>query len=416
MKATIIFEDAGRVDVRSLVEAAELAHKAREKHGPDSEHALKFQRMLTQAHKEGKLSYANVRNVGALLGLEKFRVSAQTEEQDEQGAIKKRTITTGAFPAIVSALNLQAIESAYQEMPDPTDELVTDLDDPKKVTFFPLIKTESSAKRALGEVESFPLITASEEIYELHSEKDGRRVELSRALFDENDVTGLIERVTPLAKILRAQRMKRTARAIYDVFGSAATPQQPYALRPKSGVASLYTTSTTALPRAPRGTRINNNPLTDTTALETADAVLCAMLDPDGELAYADANQFQLVVPKALSYRAFKLLNSHLEPGVENETNYWGPQGMAKPRLVTSPIFDAISQTAWMMGDFKRQFRRKWKQRPTFVESGESAESYLQRDVAYQARLSWDFVVGAVDYAFAVQCLAGTTPPSVPAI
>ena len=109
-----------------------------------------------------------------------------------------------------------------------------------------------------------------------------------------------------------------------------------------------------------------------------------------------------------------KILNSEYVPGVENEKSNWGPGGMwhiPPERVKSSPKLDDLSTSAWYYGDFKKQFLRKWKIRFTYVTLGQSTESYLNKDIAFQARISWDCEVGARDYTNVIQNLSGTTAP-----
>ena len=106
---------------------------------------------------------------------------------------------------------------------------------------------------------------------------------------------------------------------------------------------------------------------------------------------------------------AAKILNSELVPGVENEVSNWGPRGQYRPKLLSSPKLDDISTTAWYLGAFRRQFIRKWKLRFEYVTLSGDTKDFLERRIAFQARIGWDVEIGATDYVYVVQNLSSTT-------
>jgi len=72
---------------------------------------------------------------------------------------------------------------------------------------------------------------------------------------------------------------------------------------------------------------------------------------------------------------------------------------------------DDLSTSAWYVGAFKRQFKRKWKLRFEYVTLGQDTQAYLNSRIAFQARIAWDVEIGSTDYVFCVQSLSGTTAP-----
>jgi len=91
--------------------------------------------------------------------------------------------------------------------------------------------------------------------------------------------------------------------------------------------------------------------------------------------------------------------------------NAW-PTASRTAWVVSSPKLDDYSTSAWYLGMFPRQFRRKWKLRAEYVTLGQDTESYLRSRIAFQMRVAWDCEIGAVDYVYVVQCLSGTTAPA----
>jgi len=175
---------------------------------------------------------------------------------------------------------------------------------------------------------------------------------------------------------------------------------------------SLYTTTMTYLTRAhASGTRVTTNSLVDDTDLENARVRLAGMKNERGERVFIPMNRCILLVPDALQNVAWRILNSEMTPGVEGEVSPWGTKGAYRPKLVSSPLLDDLSTSAWYLGDFRRQFVRKWKLRFESVSLGMDTESYLRQRIAFQARVGWDCEVGARDYIYAVQSIAATTAP-----
>jgi hypothetical protein len=372
-----------------------------------------FMEALNRAAEEGHLSWDRVGHMMDLRQLDGILIPALVADDARPGQF--RTVLTGALPALISQLNIAVVNEAYAELPSIDDQLVTDFDDPKALSFYALILAGNVDNDQVEENGEFPEIGVSEEVYEIHHRKNGRKIKFSRELFAENNIAEVKRRLVKLAQISRELLRKQSLRRVYDFYGSAGTPVQPYVLRRKGTAgASLYsTTANTPGTRAPLGTRIENNPLVSITNLEAARQRLNAMTNERGEKFDQPMASNILLVPDAVLPTALTILGSLMTPGVMNEKNPWGPQGEFRPKLLSSPVLDQLSTTAWHLGDFKRQFRRKWKQRPTFVEL-ESAgqQAYLDRDVVYQARLSWDMEVGAEDYTAVVQSIAAATPPN----
>lgn len=404
------------LDVDSLRAAAVKAQDSAVKgQGPEHTDSQAYMRALFEGQTQGKLSWSRVRNMMELRNkLAGINIAALVPDDSQPTGF--RTVMTGAFPALISQLNVQVVNEAYAELPDISDQLMMDMDDPKQVSFLALILNSNVDIDSVQENGEFPEIASGEEAYEIHHRKNGRKIKFTYELFKENNIPEVLRRLNALAKIIREMIRKQSLRRFYDIAGSGTTPAQPYVLRAKGGAgASLYV-NTANLPgtRAPNGTRIINNPLTGIANLEAARIRINSMRNERGEPYDTPAGQNLLVVPDAVLPTALVLTGSMMVPGNANELNNWGPQGEFRPRIVSSPVLDVLSATAWFYGDPKRQFVRKWKQRPTFVEVSDAAggqQAYLDRDIVYQARLSYDMEVGAQDYTAVVQSLAASTAP-----
>ena len=122
------------------------------------------------------------------------------------------------------------------------------------------------------------------------------------------------------------------------------------------------------------------------------------------------------MIPYALQGVAATLFNSELLPGgPNNDTNPYGPRGqwnISADRIITSPKLDDLSASAWYLGVFRRQFKRKWKLKMEYVTLGSDTQAYLNSRIAFQARIAWDCEVGATDYRYVIQNLTATTAPA----
>ena len=324
-----------------------------------------------------------------------------------------RAVTTSAFPLLTGGLVVAGINDAYMAVPTISQDLVTEIDDMSKSTIFTSILNEDVAKDKVLEGEAYPEIGAGEEFYTIGHKKNGRRLSITQENIAENDTVNIVRRINALGEIAAESVEVQTLRRVCDIDGSDASAAEPYALHLNGTGTQLYnSTANNPGTRAPSGTRVDNNALVDNTDLGNARAVLVAMQNSLGYRVSIPVSRMVLLVPDALLDTAWTILNSSMVPGSENEVAAWGSNGIHRPRLLSSPKLDDLSATAWYLGDFARQFTRKWKRRFDIVTLGEQTESYLQSDIAFQARIGYDNETGATDYVYSVQSLTGTTAPT----
>ncbi len=324
-----------------------------------------------------------------------------------------RAIMASAFPLLAGGMTIAGVQAAYDAVPTIGQELVDDTEDNKKVSTYAAITSEDTKIDRVDEAKDFPEIGAGEEKYEVRSKRNGRRISITGEMIEENDVANIVRRVNALGEIANEMIEKQTLLRVTDNNGSAASAAEPYVLRLNGSGTALYSsTANTPGTRAPSGTRVQNNALVDETDLEASRAVLAAMKNSRGERILIPMSRCILLVPDALAGTASKLTQSEYQPGVENEINNWGPRGMYRPRVVSSPKLDDISTTAWYLGDFRRQFIRKWKLRFEYVTLTTDTQAFLQSRIAFQARLAWDCEIGALDYVYVVQNISATSAPT----
>jgi hypothetical protein len=357
----------------------------------------------------GRFTWSQVRDLPQLYSrLSDLRVQAQMHDVNGM-----RAIMSSAFPLLCSGLTIAGLNAAYEAIPTIGQDLVAEMDDSKDITTIAAITSQDVGLDRVAEGHDYPEIGAGEEKYSIASKRNGRRISITKDMIEKNDVPAIVGRINALAEIMSEFGEKQTLQRVCDLHGSAASAAEPYVMHRNGAAASLYSaTANTPSTRTPSGTRVNNNALVDGTDLDNARAVLAAMKNSRGERIAIPMSRCTLLVPDALAGVALKILNSELEPGVENELNNWGPRGAYRPRFRSTPKLDDISTTAWYLGWFEKQFVRKWATRAEYVELGETTESYLRSRVAYQARLAWNMEIGVQDHVYVVQSLSASTAPT----
>lgn len=390
----------------SMYDLAEFAKK----------NPVEFMRKADELIEAGKLTLADMMSDSREFFRAFSGVQVPITIADELATGGQRAITTSAMPILTGTAVVKMINDRYMEIPTIGQDLVTEIDDNKKVTTVSAIHNEDKNIDEVKESEQFPEIGASEESVEIRHRKNGRKLTLTREMIQENDAPNFMMRVNALAEIASDHIEELTLARVTDHYGSAASATEPYVYRPEGSGSALYSaTANTPGTRAPSGTRITNNALVDETDLDAARARLTDMRNGRGKRISVPYSERILLLPDALIGGASKILNSEYVPGVENERSNWGPGGrwnLPPERVKSSPKLDDLSTSAWYYGAFKRQFLRKWKLRFTYVTLGANTQAYLDRDIAFQARISWDCEVGATDYVHVVQCLSGTTAPA----
>lgn len=335
---------------------------------------------------------------------------------DELTHSGQRSITTSAFPVLTGTAIIKMFNDKYAELPTIGQDLVTDFDDNKKITTIAAMLNDDKHVDEVKETEDFPEIGASEETVQIRHRKNGRKISLTTEMLKENDIPNFMMRVNALPEIASDEIEELTLKRVTDHYGSASSASEPYVYRPEGTGTALYSaTANTPGTRAPSGTRVNNNAFVDETDLDAVRAVLSAMKNSRGKRINIPVSERVVLCPDAILGAVLKVMNSEYVPGVENELSNWGPRGkwnIPVSRILSSPKLDDLSTSAWYYGAPKRQFMRKWKIRFTYVTLGANTQAYLDKDIAFQARISWDCEVGATDYVNFIQCLSATTAPA----
>lgn len=373
------------------------------------EHPEEFYDVVQRAAEANEIGWEHVRSLPALL---EALIDIEVPVRMSITGLQERTIMSSAFPLLSGALTIAALNAGYERVPTIGQDLVREMDDPKEWSVIAGVEAIDVNAPAVKEGDDFPMVGATEEKFHIGSNRNGRRLAITQETVDRNDVAGIIQRINGLMEIGADYVEERTLAKVTDHYGSGASPKAPYALIIGGTATQLYNaTADNPGTKAPSGTRVTNNALVDETDLNNALNVLAAMKNSRGKRLSMRPSSMQLLVPFALLPTADKILGSELTPGTENELNNWGPRGRNRPQLVSSPKMDDLSTSAWYLGDFKRQFMRKWGFRMEYMTLAMDAQTYLRSRIAFQARIAWDCEIGATDYVYVVQCLAATTAP-----
>lgn len=333
------------------------------------------------------------------------------------GGGQRSPVATSSFPLLTGSLVVAEINRAYDSVPTIGQELVQEFDSNKKISHVAKIHNLVHGELKVKEGDPFPLISASETFSTIGSNRKGFQLALTQEVIEENDIASFINLVDQggifAAELIEEQTLSR----VCDQNGSASSPAEPYAYHLNNAAQQLYTASTTTFVQAPKGTRVINNAMADINSLNQVRITMAAMLNTRGKRLAIPMSETILLVPDALVSLATTLRGSDMTPGVFNELNPWGPRGLYQPKLVSSPKLDDISSTAWYMGAFKRQFRRKRKiaLETVSIYSGPTDMAFLEKREAFRSRVAWDIEVGAIDHVFVVQSLSGTEAVTAPA-
>lgn len=362
---------------------------------------------------EGKFTLRSVRD---LKGLFTALVDVPVKTTVDVGAGKRAVVDTSAFPLLMGSLVVDEINRAYDAVPAIGDQLVKDVESNKKFSHHVKIVSNVGQELETKEGAEFPMISAGEQFSVIGHKRKGFQLAISQETLEENDVGSFLELVDQGGQFAAEVIEEQTLARVCDQNGSAASAAEPYAFRPNGTAAALYSaTANTPGTQAPNGTRVLNNALTSSANLDAIRLVLASMLNTRGRRIAIPMSKCKLIVPDALLANALKITRSEMEPGVFNEANNWGPQGMFRPGLVSSPKLDDISTSAYYLGDPQQQFRRKWKVRLETVSVYSDPMAYARTREAYRTRIMWDVEIGAIDYVFMVQSLAGTAAATAPA-
>jgi len=369
---------------------------------------------FTVDHEAENLSFGSIANMRALRAAFDFNVTVQVPNADGQGT---RAVTTSAFTLLTSNMAVADVNTAYESVPTVSEFLIgRELDDNAPNTEIGAAldfghSDVTDLPKPMSETEKFREIGAGEERYTILELLDGFQVAFSQTFIDRSPAlvqSQLMDLGTHARDLIEARSLLK----ITDHFGSATANNFHAMIRNRAAAALFSATANTPSTRTPSGTRITNNALVDDTDLANLRIRLATMRKPSG-FPIAQIPRV-ILVPSALWETAWKILNAQLVAGVFNEPNFYGPGGpMGGMMLLTSPILDRFSSTAWYGGDPTKVFVRKWALRPEVATLGGSGtEAYLHTREAMRVRIAWNMDVGVRDHVAWIQSLTASTAPA----
>ncbi len=372
-----------------------------------------FHNRFAQAVESGKIGWHTIRDLKQFFA---YTADIQMPITMDVGG-STRALYASAFPVLTGTMTIKTMNDAYLNYPAIGGNLVTEMDDNKKVTSVSAIHNHDKNIDEVKDTEDFPEISADEEKVEIRHRQNGRMLTIHQNLIDENEIGDIVSRINGLGIIAADWIEEQTLKRATDYDGSKASPAEPFVYRPNgTGTALFSATANTPGVREPLGTCVQNNAFADETDLEAARIRLLSMKNMRGKRINIPWSEVVILAPCAIENKILQVLNSIYVPGVLNEKSSYGPEGKyylnPNGKLWTSPKLDDLSTSAWYCGAPRRQFIRKWKLRFEYVTLGTDTESYLRRRIAFQARIAWDCEIGATDYVYWVQNLAATTFPA----
>src|SRR3990167_1021492 len=389
--------------VRELVDLRHEAHLAA-RHG---------ERPSREAREAGGLSFAAIADMPGLVRAFDFPVTYR--EPVWPDGRQRATVTTSALALLTSTMALADVDQGYEGVPTIVEELVTELDDNHANTeigaaldFGHAIGAEEP--KPLKETEAYRDVGAGEDRFTAITFRDGYKRSFSQVSIERMPGRVFAE-LSDLGAGAREVMERFGIGLLMDYWGSRGTNPRFHVLNLNRAAVSLYTTTANSPgTRAPSGTRINNNRLDDATDLSALRTRLVAMRN-SRNMPIMNWPEV-IVVPDAAWERAWAALESENTPGVFNEVNFYGPRGPRRTQLISSPMIDLFTTTTWWGGRPKRQFVRKWAQRPEVsVHGGADTAAYTETRQGLLVRIGWDMLVFARDYVYMVECLDATTPP-----
>ncbi|GMV81369.1 MAG: hypothetical protein AMXMBFR7_25530 [Planctomycetota bacterium] len=314
-----------------------------------------------------------------------------------------------ARTAFLDGYNEAGFDCIGQELVTPIGNAEVISDDrtgEKRVSFVPLRVLETTARRE-REGEPFPPAKFDEETIGIpHAVADGRTLSIGAEELEEAgqkaNAAPLAAKARALGRYVRHHEERQILDRVTDRYGSKTSDAGPHYVYRPGGVPTPLYNATDGAPgsRAPLGTRLTNNALTDANSMNAAFAQLDGMLDSEGRRLVADPFRRLALVPASQASLAAQLL----------EQLYAYQPADRRPRLLSSTYLDEISTGAWYAGNFAAQFVQHRSLELEIVSMfSEQSIAFLNRRELFSLRAAWAFEVAAIDYNRVVQSVPSTT-------
>lgn len=292
-----------------------------------------------------------------------------------------------AFPKLTGAVLSKQLIAGYDNTEKIGPQLVTEFKSNLKIDQIRGATSLSMPKEVL-EGMAYEGDGFTDKWVQIKGKKFGRRVDVTEEAiaFDE---TGLVlDTANSIGAMMGEYEEQRTIEKVIDKDSDVYQP---------SGTAqALYSASTATYPY---GINLKtSNALVDQTDLKNARLLLAAMKRDDNTTPIGGIKVKVVLVPDDLVETAFVALNSVMTPASGNGAiNSWGPQGLYRPQVLTSPYATAVSTTAWFMGDPQRQFKKKVIWPIQVFRARSDSEEAFGKDIVVSVKVRYYFDIGATD-------------------
>lgn len=380
--------NAPRIQVGSdYIDLSGLRHLAKK-------HPEKFVLRVRDLIDQGKFSWEKVRDLRALWAATH---DAKVTVYEDVGGMGVRAVQSSAFPVLAGDLTAAQVKKAYDAVPTIGQDLVTEMDDPNKGTYVTAVHALRNDDGAVKEGDRFFQVGAAEEATYIGHRRMGWMFDITGEMIEENSANDIVARINKLGEISAEDIEVHTLEQVTD--------KNSVVYKPNGVATALYATGNTSRPRLPSAGNTQSNALADETDIENALKILAGCKNERGERLYIPFADMVLLAPFAKSRLAYEILKSigKFETTGGTTANIFkdGPwQGIT---LLTSPKLDDINDDTWYLGDFRKQFTRKWKLRMEYATEGSDNSLWLSNRVAARFRIAYDCEVGATDYVYVVQ-------------
>ena len=304
-------------------------------------------------------------------------------------------VTASQFSILVGALLSSVVMASYEAAAKVGNQLVTPFQSSLETDTIPggYLEGEMEDIKELGK---YPhLADVKEKSVTIGHGKKGLILDIT----DESvrfDRTGIVMReANQMGEIMALTRETEIINKIQDITGWKAW-------NPSGTNADLYQNA--------QGDGIHDldnlvvDVLADYTDVQALYTLLRLMQNDDGK--YINVVPKILLVPVALEIIAKRIINNTQLMGAANEER--NPFANAF-NIISTPLLDAQSSTAWYLGDFKKQFLEKIVIPPEVRRRsmGDNNDQDWETDVLASYKIRHDIKVGSTDYRFVGKSTGG---------
>lgn len=305
------------------------------------------------------------------------------------GPLFQEAVTASQFNTIVGTLLSKVVMDAYEPYTKIVDELVT--------KFTSVLETDKIPGTYLtGDLDDvhehgeYPhLADIAEKYVEIGHQKRGLILDITDEAVRFDRTNTIMDRANQMGERMGRDREERIMSVIQDITGFKAW-------YPSGTETDLYQNAQGA-GDAHEYDNLVADVLSDYTDVNALYLLLRLMKDDNGDNIRIVPKT--LLVPVTLEITAIRIINNEvLAGGTNNERN---PMAN-KFKILSHPLLDDQSTTAWYLGDFKKNFREKVIIPPQVLtrRMGDNNEDAWRKDIVASVKVRYDSKVGAVDYRY----------------